>query len=422
MHNKSVLNNGVRILTERLDHFRSISFGIWIGVGSRDETVEENGISHFVEHMIFKGTPRRNSHQIALDLDVIGGLSNAFTSSEYTCFHSRVLDKHLGSLIDILSDIFLHSLFDPAELDRERQVILQEINMLEDTPDEHIHVLFSGLHWMDHPLGMSILGTPHSVSAIHRENILSHMEKFYTPEQILLVAAGNVDHEGLVDRLRPLFEKIQPTDSVPPRTSPVYHPGISCHYKDLEQVHVCLGGLGPSLSSNRRFAGAVLNNILGGNMSSRLFQEIREKRGIAYSIYSFLSSYIDAGLLGVYLATEAKNVNRSLEIIRKEIGRIQEGDLSESELAATKENIIGGILLGGESTDSRMMRLAKNEYVYGRYISHEEVISILDKVTLDEIVEVAQDSFRDDRVSLVTLGPFEREQLDEGTMRFRKGA
>jgi predicted Zn-dependent peptidase len=418
MHKKTVLQNGVRILTERLDHFRSVSFGIWIGVGSRDETVEENGISHFVEHMIFKGTRSRNSHQIAIELDAIGGLSNAFTSSEYTCFHSRVLDKHLATLVDILSDIFLRSTFDPTEMDRERQVILQEISMLEDTPDEHIHVLFSNLHWMNHPLGMSVLGTPDSVSSIGREDILSHMKRFYTPEQILLVAAGNVDHETLVDHLRPLFERIQPTDAVPARTIPGYQPGTSCYHKDLEQVHVCLGGLGPTLSSQQRFAGAVLNIILGGNMSSRLFQEIREKRGIAYSIFSFLVSYIDAGLLGVYLATEPKNVNRSLEIIRKEIGRIQKGDISESELAATKEHIIGGILLGSESTDSRMMRLAKNEYVYGRYISHDEVISVIEKVRLEEVVNVARESFRNDRVSLVTLGPFEREELDEGTLQY----
>ena len=418
MHKKTVLENGVRIITERLDHFRSVSFGIWIGVGSRDETVEENGISHFVEHMIFKGTRSRNSHQIAIELDAIGGLSNAFTSSEYTCFHSRVLDKHLATLVDILSDIFLRSTFDPAELDRERQVILQEISMLEDTPDEHIHVLFSNLHWMNHPLGMSVLGTPDSVSSIGREDILSHMRKFYTPEQILLVAAGNVDHQTVVDQLRPLFEQIQPSDKVPARTSPNYHAGTSCFHKDLEQVHVCLGGLGPTLSSQQRFAGAVLNIILGGNMSSRLFQEIREKRGIAYSIFSFLASYIDAGLLGVYLATEPKNVNRSLEIIRNEIGRIQKGDISESELAATKEHIIGGILLGSESTDSRMMRLAKNEYVYGRYISHEEVISVIEKVRLEEVVDVARESFRDDRVSLVTLGPFQREELDESTLRY----
>lgn len=418
MVNKSVLKNGVRILSERLDHFRSVSFGIWIGVGSRDETVEENGISHFVEHMIFKGTGTRDSHQIAIELDAIGGLSNAFTSSEYTCFHSRVLDKHLPTLIEILSDIFLNSVFDPTELDREKQVILQEISMLEDTPDEHIHVLFSSNYWRNHPLGMSVLGTPVTVSAIQRDGIIGHMKRFYTPEQILLVAAGNLDHEELVSHLRPLFEGIQPSDKVPVRTTPVYHSGISSYRKDLEQVHVCLGGVGPTLASEYRFAGAVLNTILGGNMSSRLFQEIREKRGIAYSIYSFLASYIDTGLLGVYLATEPKNVNPALEIIQREIGRIQKGEVSQSELAATKEHIIGSILLGGESTDSRMMRLAKNEYVYGRAIDYNEIIRIIEKVTLDQIVTVAHEAFRDDRISLVTLGPLERNELNDDYLRF----
>lgn len=418
MHRKSVLKNGIRIISEKLDHFRSVSFGIWIGVGSRDETEEQNGISHFVEHMIFKGTGTRDSRQIALELDAIGGLSNAFTSSEYTCFHSRVLDKHLFTLVDILSDIFLHSIFDPTEMDRERQVILQEINMLEDTPDEHIHVLFSNLHWMNHPLGMSVLGTPVSVSSIHRKNILNHMGRFYTPEQILLVAAGNVDHDELVEYVRPMFEQILPSDAVPDRTIPLNHAGVSCHQKDLEQVHVCLGGIGPTLSSNQRFPGAVLNTILGGNMSSRLFQEIREKRGIAYSVYSFLVSYVDAGLLGVYLATEPKNVNQALEIIQREIRRIQKGDISKSELAATKEHLIGGILLGAESTDSRMMRLAKNEYVYGQYVSYEDIISVVEKVTLEEVVAVAKESFQNDRVSLVTLGPLERDELDQGFLQF----
>jgi predicted Zn-dependent peptidase len=418
MYHKSVLDNGVRILSERLDHFRSVSFGIWIGVGSRDETVEENGISHFVEHMIFKGTGTRDSHQIAIDLDAIGGLSNAFTSSEYTCFHSRVLDKHLPTLIDILSDIFLHSIFDPTEMDREKQVILQEISMLEDTPDEHIHVLFSGHYWRNHPLGMSVLGTPVTVSSIHRDTIIGHMNRFYTPEQILLVAAGNVDHDKLVDHLRPLFEKVQPSEAVPVRTTPHHHAEISCYRKDLEQVHVCLGGIGPTLASEDRFPGAVLNTILGGNMSSRLFQEIREKRGIAYSVYSFLAAYIDTGLLGVYLATDPKNVNPALEIIQREIGRIQKGEVSEAELAATKEHIIGSILLGGESTDSRMMRIAKNEYVYGRAIDYEEIIRVIDQVTLDQVVKVASEAFQNNRISLVTLGPLDRDELDQAFLRF----
>lgn len=418
MVKKSILDNGVRILSERLDHFRSVSFGIWIGVGSRDETAEENGISHFVEHMIFKGTGTRDSHQIAVELDAIGGLSNAFTSSEYTCFHSRVLDKHLPTLIGILSDIFLNSVFDPTELDREKQVILQEISMLEDTPDEQIHVLFSGNYWRNHPLGMSVLGTPVTVSAIRRDGIIGHMKRFYTPEQILLVAAGRLDHDELVRHLRPLFEGIQPSGRAPARTMPASCSGISSYPKDLEQVHVCLGGVGPTLASEYRFAGAVFNTILGGNMSSRLFQEIREKRGLAYSIYSFLASYIDTGLLGVYLATEPKNVNPALEIIQREIGRVQKGEISPSELEATKEHIIGSILLGGESTDSRMMRLAKNEYVYGRAVEYDEIIRIIEKVSLDQIVTVAQQAFQDDRISLVTLGPLERDELDESWLHY----
>jgi len=419
MVHKSVLQNGVRILSERLDHFRSVSLGIWIGVGSRDEGEKENGISHFIEHMIFKGTGTRTSDQIARDLDAVGGLSNAFTSTEYTCFHSRVLDKHFGTLVDILSDIFLHSVFDPQEMDRERQVILQEINMLEDTPDEHIHVLFNILHWMNHPLGMPVLGTPVTVSSIDRENLLHYMKRFYVPERILLVAAGNIDHQRLVDSLEPLFESLRPLSAEPPRSRPNGRGGVSCHYKDLEQVHICLGGKAPHLRSELRFAGAVLNTILGGNMSSRLFQEIRERRGLAYSVYSFLSSYIDAGLLGVYLATDQVHVNEALEIIRKEIRKIQKGEISESELKATKEHLVGSILLGGESTDARMMRLAKNEYVYGRYVDYEEVISQVEGVNLDEVVAVAQESFQEGSVSLVTLGPFKREELDLGCLQFR---
>jgi len=418
MHNKSVLPNGVRIITERLEHFRSVSLGIWIGVGSRDETERENGISHFIEHMIFKGTETRTSPQIAKQLDAIGGLSNAFTSTEYTCFHSRVLEKDVRVLIDILSDIFLHSSFDPVEMDRERQVILQEISMLEDTPDEHIHVLFNELHWKRHPLGMPVMGTPVTVSKIHKDDIRGHMRQFHAPERILLVAAGHVEHEELVNHLRPLFEALPPSGATPTRVGPGYHAGISCHHKDLEQVHLSLGGKAPYLKSELRFAAAVLNTILGGNMSSRLFQEIREKRGLAYSVYSFLTAYIDAGLLGVYLATDPSDVNEALQIICKEIRAVQKGDITQSDLEETKEHLIGGILLGAESTDARMMRLAKNEYVFGRHVSCEEVIAQIEKVTLDQLVTVAEESFGKDGVSLVTLGPLEEKDLDLGCLQF----
>ncbi|MFH1122537.1 MAG: pitrilysin family protein [Pseudomonadota bacterium] len=422
MHRKTVLENGVRIISERLDHFRSVSLGIWVNAGSRDEVPEENGISHFIEHMIFKGTATRSSLEIAKELDAVGGLSNAFTGAEYTCFHSRVLDRHLGTLTKILSDIFLNSVFDPQEMDRERQVILQEINMQDDTPDELIHLLFSQLFWMNDPLGMPVLGTPDTVSAIRKQTVSDYMKMFYTPERILVAAAGNVDHDRLVSLFRPLFETLSETADDPPRVAPKYHAGVSCHYKDLEQVHLCLGGKAPHLSSSLRFAAAVLNTILGGNMSSRLFQEIREKRGLAYSVYSFLAPYVDAGLLGIYVGTGPKEVGRVLKILQREIMKIQKGAISKGDLTATKEHLVGGILLGSENTDSRMMRLAKNEYIFGRDVPYEELLSEVQRVTVEEVVAVAREAFQSDSVSLATLGPVGTEDLDLDSLQFTERA
>ena len=418
MHHKTVLKNGIRIISERLEHFRSISLGIWVNVGSRDEMEEQNGVSHFIEHMTFKGTRKRNSLQIAKELDAIGGFSNAFTGAESTCFHSRVLDKHLETLADILSDIFLNSLFDRQEVSRERQVILQEINSLEDTPDEQVHVLFNRFFWLGHPLGMPIMGTPTTVSAMNRQTALDHIRRFYTSGRIIVAAAGNVDHDSLVRYLQPLFESLPAAAEDPVRTAPGSHFGVSSHPKDLEQVHLCLGGNGPHLSSDLRFGGAVLNAILGGNMSSRLFQEIREKRGLAYNVFSFVSSYIDVGMFGIYVATNPKEVNRALKVIKKEIKKIQKGEVSRSDLDATLEHLTGGILLGSESTDTRMIRLAKNEGIFGRHISYDEVVSDLQKVTVDQVVEVALQAFDKDSVSLVTLGPLKSDELDRNNVSF----
>ena len=418
MYRKTVLKNGVRILSEKLEHYRSVSLGIWVNVGSREETSQENGISHFIEHMIFKGTRSRSSLDIAKQLDAIGGLSNAFTGKESTCFHSRVLDKHFSILSDILSDIFLNSIFDPGEMERERQVILQEINMVEDTPDEHVHVLFNHLFWMNHPLGMSILGTGETVSGIDKETILSYIKRFYTPDRIILSAAGNVDHDALLEYFQPLFDPLEPTRENHPRTIPDTHGGVRCYHKETEQVHICLGGKAPHLSSDLRFAAAILNTILGGSMSSRLFQEIREKRGLAYAVYSFLSAYIDTGLLGVYVGTDPKQVNRVLRVINKEIKGIQKGDLTETDLAEAREQIIGGVLLGAESTDTRMMRLAKNEYVFGRYMDFDEVIAQMEKVTIDDVLAVVAETFREQAVSLVVLGPVKEADIDMDALRF----
>ena len=419
MYHKTVLKNGVRIISEPIPHLRSVSLGIWVNAGSRDEAPPENGISHFIEHMIFKGTARRDAFRIAKELDAIGGMSNAFTGKEHTCFHAKVLDRHFDRLADILSDIFLNSTFDDREMERERQVILQEISMVEDSPDDKIHVLFNRGFWRDHPIGRSILGTGETVSAITREAIRDYMGRFYVPERVLVAAAGNVDHRSMVAFFEPLFESAFPSGrSAPPRKTPGVRPGASFHFKELEQVHLCLGGEAPSQKDEKRFACAAFNTLLGGNMSSRLFQEVREKRGLAYSVYSFVSSYADTGLLGVYLATDLGNVNLALEVVSGEIRKMIRGAVSPSDLEEAKEYLIGGLYLSSENSDSRMMRTAKNEFIYGRYIPFEELVSRLEKVTVDDVVAVARDVFRKDRVSLTTLGPVSEADVDRSCLVF----
>jgi predicted Zn-dependent peptidase len=419
MYRKTVLPNGVRIISEKLEHFRSVSLGIWVDVGSRDESEEENGISHFIEHMSFKGTHKRNGLDIAKELDAIGGLSNAFTGKEYTCFHSKVLDKHFEILADILSDLFLDSIFDPLEMDRERQVILQEIKMVEDTPDEYIHDLFQEQFFKGHPLSRSVLGNGRTIAAINKETILAHIKNFYRPEKIVIAAAGQLDHQTLVGYFQPLFEGLSSNHRPSDRQRPQIQQGMVTYYKDLEQAHICLGGRAPFLTSESRFAAAICNTILGGNMSSRLFQEIREKRGLAYSVYSFLSAHIDAGMLGIYVGIDPAKVNEALEVIQREVVKIKQGAIAPEELAAAKNHLIGSILLGSESTDARMMRITKNEFVFGRYMGYDEIVENLEKVTLNEVVAVANDTFQKEGISLVTLGAIKDQDLDQNHIHFQ---
>jgi predicted Zn-dependent peptidase len=259
---------------------------------------------------------------------------------------------------------------------------------------------------------MSVLGTGETVSSIKKETILQYIKRFYTPKRIILTAAGNIDHDVLVDYFKPLFEPLQAGSEVSPRSLPHINADVLCHWKDLEQVHICLGGKGPNLSSELRFAGAILNTILGGNMSSRLFQEIREKRGLAYSVYSFLSAYMDTGLLGIYVGTDPVAMNQVLGVVNTEIRKILKGEVSESDLAAAREHLIGGLLLGSENTDIRMMRLAKNEYVFGRYITYEELVASLEKVSVDDVVAIAEETFKNNGISLATLGPTKSDDPD----------
>ena len=411
MVNKTILPNGLRIVTETLPYLYSVSVGIWVDNGSRDENPEENGISHFIEHMIFKGTHKRTALDIAKEMDAIGGMSNAFTSKEQTCFYTRVLDNHLEQGVAILLDIFLNSLFDPEELERERLVVLQEIGMVEDTPDEFTHVLLGETAYQGNSLAQPILGTPETVQAINQDKILNYLKRTYGPEKILVAAAGKVEHEAFVNLVAPELNKIQPITPENNRKGPVLCSKSKVVTKDLEQVHVAWATKAPTADDPKRYISTLLNVIMGGNMSSRLFQEVREKRGLAYSIYSFLSAYRDSGMWGIYTAVAKETLTQTLEVIGQELRKLKQVEFPTSELEAAKEFVKGGILLGAESSDNRMTRIAKNEMTFGRDVPFEEVLEDLNKVTGHEIVALAEEILQPDQFSLVSLGPVGEEDL-----------
>jgi predicted Zn-dependent peptidase len=405
VYRKTELPNGVRVVTERIEHVKSASVGIWVNVGSRDEQEHEGGISHLIEHMIFKGTTRRTALDIAKEIDQVGGMSNAFTSKELTCFHAKVMSDHIGMVSDLLTDIFLNSVYDEEELERERQVILQEIRMIEDTPDELVHILFARKLWPDDPVGRPVMGTVETVSRIDRERIKKYLSRTYIPARIVISAAGDIEHDKILDLIGPAFTGI-PTHVEGCRNRPLTEKnGPSVFHKDLEQVHLCLGSRFPDILDERRFAAAILNIILGGNMSSRLFQEIREKRGLAYSIFSFFSAYYDTGMLGIYAGVEPARTRETVRIILDELDHFRQGRLESSELKAAQEHLKGSIILGAESVDNRMMRLAKNEITFGRYYDFDEILDKVNAVTMHEIVELSGQYLQDHLLSGVFLGP-----------------
>ena len=411
MNQKTTLSNKLRIVTERIPHVKSVSVGIWVNVGSRDEREAEGGISHFIEHMIFKGTARRDALQIAKEIDQIGGMSNAFTSKEFTCFHAKVMSDHLPLVTDLLTDIFLGSLFGEEDLERERQVILQEIRMVEDTPDELVHILFSRNLWPGHAVGRPVMGAVETVSSIGPAEIRDYLNRTYRPPKIVIAAAGDVDHQAFVELMAPAFESLKEGAALKRVAPPSTATGTQVSYKELEQVHLCLGSGFPNVLDDRRFAAAILNIILGGNMSSRLFQEIREKRGLAYSVYSFFSAYLDAGMLGVYAGVDAAQTAETVQLILAELKKFREGLLEASELKAAQEHLKGSIILGSESVDNRMTRLAKNEITYGRNIDFDEILDKINAVTLDEVIALAQEYIKPEQLNLTVLGPLNGELI-----------
>lgn len=409
MTNKTRLPNGIHIVTKKMPNVRSISMGVWVNVGARDESEEQSGLSHFIEHMIFKGTARRSAYQIAKEFDAIGGHTNAFTSMEHTCYHAKVMDAHLETMVTILSDIFLNSVFDPAEIERERPVIFQEIGMVEDTPEEYVHLLSGNQFWGSHPLGRSILGTRENIMNFDAATIKSYFRKFYNPERILISLAGNVEHDRIVDLVGPAFANVSGSNHLPGRSRPNANAGVKSHVRSLEQVHICLAALGVSLTDPRRFAGSLLNTILGGNMSSRLFQEIREQRSLAYSIYSFMSSHVDTGMFGVYTGVSRDNARQTTELVLASLDRLCKEPVDEEELRDAKEYTKGNLFLAAESVDNQMVRLAQNEIYFGNYIPLETITEKIDAVDAEQIQQLACELFRKDQISLTLLGPLDDE-------------
>jgi len=404
---KTTLPNGLLVLTESMPHMRSVSMGAWINTGSRDEAAEENGIAHFVEHMVFKGTTSRSAQDIAREVDSIGGNLDAFTGKETVCFNIKSLDENMAAALDVLSDLVLHPKFSKADLEREQGVILEEIKMDEDNPDYLVHETFTQNFWKNHPLGRPILGTVKTVSSFDQSTVIHHHERRFTPANMVFSAAGNLHHEEFLALVEEKFGSLAGGDANPddaPMT-PVTNPHITLRKKrSLEQVQMCLGVPAPPVSSPDRYAIYMLNSMLGGGMSSRLFQSIREEEGLAYSIYSELSPFRDSGSLSVYAGMSLDKTERVLELTVAELRRLKEQEVTHAELKRAKDQMKSNIVLGLESSSSRMSNLARQQMYFGRFFTIDDIVHEIDGVSAADVQRLASQLFRPELIALTLLG------------------
>jgi predicted Zn-dependent peptidase len=412
VYKKTTLGSGLRVLTESMPSVRSASIGIWADVGSSLERREQRGISHLVEHMLFKGTERRNAREIAETMDGVGGSLNAFTDKEMTCYYAKVIDRHVPLALDVLSDMFLHSLFDPNELAKEQKVVLEEIKMYEDSPDELIHDLFLQTMWSGSNLGEPTIGFADTVTRVTPADLRAHMARHYAPDSVIVAAAGNVDHEQFVELAAECFAPFKGSSESFEPDAPRTTPSALVRQKDSEQAYVVLGSRGLNVRDDRRFALSVLDTVLGGGMSSRLFQEIREKRGLVYTVYSFQAAYRAAGLFGIYAGTSAENVQPCIDVIAEQLSSLRNIEIGANELHLAKEHIKGNLTLSLESTSSRMIRLGRNEFALERQVTPEEIEERVDAVTASQIVELAHDLFAEDQLGLCILGPVDESSIE----------
>jgi len=392
---------------------RSVAFGIWVGVGSRDETPGLAGASHYLEHLLFKGTKRRSALDIAAVMDAVGGEMNAFTAKEYTCYYARVLDSDLPLAVDVVADMVTSSLIATDDVESERGVILEEIAMHDDAPDDIVHDAFAKAIFGDHPLGRPVLGTVESITAVSRSSINGYYRRRYKPSQMVVAVAGNLDHNKVVRLVRKAFAGFLDDTSAAPaepragRSGPPVLGGVQVTRRPTEQANLVLGTGGLSRTDERRFALGVLNNALGGGMSSRLFQEVRERRGLAYSVYSYHSQYADTGLFGIYAGCAPSRVNQVLSLCREQLDAVASKGITAEEIARGKGQLKGSLVLGLEDTGSRMSRLGKGELVYGEQLTVDEVIDRIDAVTPDDVRDVATDVLASGTLGLAVIGPFD---------------
>lgn len=405
MYNRYTLDNGLRIVTEHIPFVKSISIGVWIEAGSINENMNNNGISHFIEHMLFKGTNQRTAKDIAETIDSVGGQINAFTGKECTCYYTKVLDSHYDLALDLLADMIFNSKFDTLDIEKERSVILEEINMYEDSPEDLVHDVFSQTLFKDSSLGMPILGTEHTLSNIDREMMLQYMEEYYVANNAVLSIVGNFDEAKLLETIQDKFSNWRNNKNLKGTNDIVsYNFESISKIKEVEQAHLCIGFKGVELDSNQVYPLLVLNNILGGSMSSRLFQSIREERGLAYSVYSYPSIYKNGGSLVIYAGTNPSQIEEVAKVIYSEIDTIVKNSLSDQEISKSKEQLKGNYILGLESTSGRMTSIGKSELLLNKIYSPKEIIEKIDSVNIEDINNIVKSIFQFDKVTVTTVG------------------
>ncbi|MCL1786537.1 MAG: insulinase family protein [Defluviitaleaceae bacterium] len=398
------LDNGLRVVMEPIPFVRSVSFGLWVKTGSRHESAATNGMSHFIEHMMFKGTEKRTAHDIADHMDAVGGQLNAFTSKEYTCYFARTLDTHFDVALDVLSDMFFNSKFDPAEIDKERNVILEEVNMYEDTPEDVCVDLLQEKVFPGSPLGMSILGSRENIGSFKREDFMAFLQAKYTPQNCVIAIAGNIDSAAALEKITAIFGHFKGDTSQPEEKPAVYTPGFSVKEKDIEQVHLCMSFPGLASGTDESYALAAVNTILGGGMSSRLFQKIREEHGLVYSVYSYNASYADTGIFTVHAALNPDNLKAVMDLISKEVQGMFTNKITKAQLKKSKEQLKSNFLLSLESAASRMNSIGRTMLMLNKTLTPDELVSKIDAISMDGFYHVCEKIFKMDQVSISLVG------------------